>query len=64
MIIKLVKFRDILSNRIKAYGGEKDPCVKAGAIKVQMEDEDLIIESITGYGLTSEVYINVRRRKK
>lgn len=64
MKVKLVKFRDMLTDRINKYGGRNSPCVKAGTVNVQMGEEDLTIESITGYGLTSEIYINVKPKRR
>ena len=65
MKVKLVKFRDILSERIEKFGGVKDSCVKAGEINVWSEDEDeeLMITSISGGEILSKVNIYVKRYK-
>lgn len=64
MILKLVKLRDVLSKRIADMGGEKHPCVKAGKVNITLGDEYLIVDSVTGGSLMSEIFINCHRRKK
>ncbi len=64
MEVKLVKFRDMLTKRIKDHGGIKAGCEQDATINVCMGDEELEIESITGFNLTSEIYINVQKPKE
>ena len=64
MKLELVKFRDILTNRINKFGGRNDSCVKAGKINILLDEEEyLIIDSVTGGNLLSEIFINCHRRK-
>ena len=63
MKLKIIKFRDILSERIKEFGGEKAPPAKYGEIEIWLGEIPLKIKSVSGGKIISHVMIEVEEYK-